>query len=131
MPLKVIGEFKIFLQSRHRKIQAKIYVIENAKHCLLSCDSSINLNLVKLNLSELINQIDSEESISIILENFQHVFEGIGKYSKEKVKLHIKKEVKAVYVAQPHRRQPFHTRELVEEELNTEQSTRTRHYRTC
>ena len=115
--LNVIGEFQTFLQSRHRKIQAKIYVIENAKHCLLSCDSSINLNLVKLNLSESIDQIDSEESISIILENFQHVFEGIGKYSKEKVKLHIKKEVKAV--AQPHRRQPFHTRELVEEELNS------------
>ena len=116
-PLNVIGEFQTFLQSRHRKIQAKIYVIENAKHCLLSCDSSINLNLVKLNLSESIDQIDSEESISIILENFQHVFEGIGKYSKEKVKLHIKKEVKAV--AQPHRRQPLHTRELVEEELNS------------
>ena len=42
---------------------------------------------------------------------------GIGKYSKEKVKLHIKKEVKAV--AQPHRRQPFHTRELMVEDLNS------------
>ena len=45
------------------------------------------------------------------------MFEGIGKYSKEKVKLHIKKEVKAV--TQPHRHQPFHTRELLEEELNS------------
>ena len=83
---------------------AKLYVVQAAFRCLLSCDTA-----VKLKLLNLANQITHENiSYDQICDKYPKLFTDICKQ-------HIDDSVKPAAI--PHRLIPFHLRQKVEAEL--------------
>ena len=112
--LPVIGTFQAEIASKHAKLQTTLHVVQQAKQSLISYQTSVALKLVTIT-----NTIDDEHvpsSVDSITQEYADRFVGIGKFTDYQIKLHIDPEVKPV--AQPPRKQPFHTRKKVDKELN-------------
>lgn len=127
-PLPVVGQFECVLESKKRFTSAKIIVVRKATGCLLSGQTSIDLNFITINVnkihskptqkpakSKLADDDKVPHRLKPVIRKYDEVFHGIGKLTDVKVHLHINKDVKPV--VQPPRRIPFALRTKVETEL--------------
>lgn len=106
--LKAAGKFKGTFKTNTTQTQAGAFVVERKGNSLLSYDTSMQLNLVKVNCRNIQQMTD----IDNIEQKFPEVFIVIGNFE---IKLHIDDTV--TQVVQTHRRMPYHVRDKVESEL--------------
>jgi len=111
--LPVLGKFKGTLESRNKIAITDIHIVQGNFGCLLSYSSATTLGLIQVN----INKVQAQQSATHekLIQEFSHIFDGIGTLKDVEVKLHIDPSVPPV--AQPARRIPFHLRKKVEQEL--------------
>jgi len=94
------------------KFDDELYVVSDAKSCLLSSDTAKRLKLISI-----INAIEDSRSnvTNNIVYDFDSIFHGLGKLKDFKLQLNIDDTVEPVH--QKHRRVPFSTRPQVEEAI--------------
>ena len=103
--LRVEGVFTTEVESKHKIALAKVLVVKGPRVCnILSEGLSLELGLIRY-----VHAIES------IADRYPSVFQGFGKMSDYKVKVHIDKKVKPV--VQGLRRVPFALRDKVEKKL--------------
>jgi len=109
-PLPTLGRLKVKLKSKDtdKMVKTVMYVIDDNTVNLLSCETSVELNLI--NFTNAVNT-----SMDSVVESYKDRFEGMGKMKEVQVSLHINTEVKPV--EQKTRRIPFHVRNDVDAEL--------------
>ena len=138
-PLPLKGQFQATLESKKRYATSQLYVIDGAAGNLLSAKTAQDLALVQLintisgvhamekpkqesttsretkpEVKESVPQ-SKDPKIQEILNKYCTVFQGQGKLENQKIKLHIRDNVKPVI--QPQRRIPYHMRKDVSKEL--------------
>ena len=116
-PLPVLGQFECVLESKKRFTTATIVVVQQAAGCLLSAQTSIDLNFITINVNKIhsksaekpttVSKLASDKKIP---SRLKPVITGVQAH------LHINKDVTPV--VQPTRRIPFALREKLERELN-------------
>ena len=115
-PLSVLGMFSTCVRSptSGREQEAKFYVMENAKGCLMTYETGRLLNLVHI-----VNAVRNPESrecrVNSIVTEFDQLFHGLGKLKDFQLKLNIDDTIAPV--KQTHRRVAFGSREKVEKAL--------------
>jgi hypothetical protein len=109
-PLNVLGKFSCKVSANKMTATETFYVVDGVSGSLMCWNTSQALGLIRV-----VNAAAVPEPIQLILDEYQEVCTGLGKYKGEPVKIHIDETVPAV--AQPHRRIPFHIRTQVEENL--------------
>ena len=122
-PLKAKGVFYADIEANNRNVLARVYVVEGDASCLLSLETSIELDLLRIgpvinNISNInnINEIKLiPDSTQNIIDKHSEIFKGAGRLRDYKLRLHIDKSIPPVQ--QPVRRIPFHTRQKVSAEL--------------
>ena len=107
--------------SKEHQCVATFHVVNSDSGCLLGHKTATDLQLIqimnKISISENTQPTPERMASDTLLEQYAHVFDGIGKLKDYKVKLHIDNTVKSV--VQKHRRIPFHRRRAVEAQLET------------
>ena len=81
--------------------------------CLLSYETAAALNLITLRVQSIKQEYQTHEQL---VQEYGHIFEGIGTLKNFEVNLHIDESVRPV--AQPARRIPFHLRQKVSAALD-------------
>ena len=116
VPLRVFRKFSTTLESKTRKYNDRLYVVEGSGGSLLSWNTSQELNLLQT-VQQVTNQPSHPEANAPmdLLEEYDDLFHGLGKLKNYQIKLHIDEDIPPV--AQPHRRVPFHVRKQLEEQL--------------
>ena len=116
-PLDIAGKFETEIESSARIIPTTVYVMKGTFDSLLSYETAVELELVKLNINATNDkpQAETETKLQQLLKQHDDRFHGIGKLKESQVHLHIDESVTPV--AQPHRRIPFHMRKKLEQEL--------------
>ena len=115
-PLSVLGMFSTCVRSptSGREQEAKFYVMENAKGCLMTYETGRLLNLVHI-----VNAVRNPESrecrVNSIVTEFDQLFHGLGKLKDFQLKLNIDDAITPV--KQTHRRVAFGSREKVAKAL--------------
>ena len=110
--LDIVGKFEAALDYQGRQTRSSVHVVRGGYGCLLSCKTATELGLIDVHVQQIQNhQMVSDQ----LIQQYPHLFEGIGKLKDFEVHLHIDQSVPPV--AQPHRRIPFHMRKKVEQEL--------------
>ena len=118
--LRVLGKSTTALESETKKLSDKLYVVEGSGGSLLSWRTSRGLNLLQT-----VQQIGDQPSKTErnapvkLIEEYDDLFNGLGKLKNYQIKLHIDENVPPV--AQPHRRVPFHVRKQLEEQLRRDE----------
>eukprot|EP00794_Sanderia_malayensis_P001656 gene1656-1845_t len=112
-PLPLKGQFQGTIESKSRYTVTQIYVVEGAGRNLLSAKTAQDLNLIQI-IHRISGEVTSSENecegadsekkedtpkttddkIQAIIEKHKNVFTGEGKPKDEKIKLHIRDEVK-------------------------------------
>ncbi|CAB4026689.1 Hypothetical predicted protein, partial [Paramuricea clavata] len=114
-PLRVLGTFTATVESRKRIDAAEFFVVSNNGRLggsLLSYNTAKHLGLIAIT-----NAVDTAKNTTVSC-NFaipEELFNGVGKLTDHKVKLHIDESIPPV--AQTHRQIPFHLRKQVEKKL--------------
>ena len=120
-PINVLGCFSTEVKSKEHQCVATFHVVNSDSGCLLGHKTATDLQLIqimnKISISENSQPTPERMASDTLLEQYAHVFDGIGKLKDYKVKLHIDNTVKPV--VQKHRRIPFHRRRAVEAQLET------------
>ena len=116
VPLRVLGKFRTMLESKTRKFNDKLYVVEGSGGSLLSWKASQELNLLQMvqDVTSLPSQPEAKTPADL-LEEYDDLFHGLGRLKNYQVKLHINEDIPPV--AQPHRRVAFHVRKQLEKQL--------------
>ena len=123
-PLPLAGQLECVLESKKRITSARIVVVKGTTGCLLSGQTSIDLNFLTVKVNNVktkstFTKLASQEKVSPRLKpmvtKYDKVFHGVGKLTDVQVHLHINKEIKPV--VQPTHRIPFAIRKKVESEL--------------
>ena len=99
-PLPIAGVFKVSLRHEKHTTQAKVYLTSTGSGMLLSCQTAEELELVKVPFC--IHQ----PSLESLVEEYRHMFCGIGCLVGREVHLHIDKTIQPV--ALRHRQVAFH-----------------------
>ncbi|XP_068675612.1 uncharacterized protein [Montipora foliosa] len=107
VPLRVLGKFSTTLESKTRKFNDRLYVVEGSGDSLISWKTSQELNLLQT-VQQVTNLPSHPEAKAPadLLEEYDDLFHGLGKLKNYQIKLHIDEDIPPV--AQPHRRVPFH-----------------------
>ena len=84
-PLPSVGMFHAKISHQDQTVNAKIYVTQKGTGMLLSCHTAEDLLQVTFALSVHMSTVDT------IIEEFDHVFQGIGCLKDKAVSLHIDK----------------------------------------
>ena len=103
MPLPMRGQFCSQLSFRDRIVRKTFFVVDKSAIPVVSCQTAVALDLVRL-----VKNVR-------VPPKYPTIFQGIGKLKDHQLKIHIDATVQPV--AQQHRHIPFHTRQLVEQEL--------------
>ena len=117
-PLPIVGKFDVEIESSTRIVVTTIYVIQGTCGSLLSYETALALNLIKLAINATENQqpeVQEENKLKQLLDKYNVRYHGVGKLKDCQVHLHINETVTSS--AQPHRRIPFHLRKGLEQEL--------------
>lgn len=115
-PIPVVGKTSMTVVYKATQIHSEFYITDGTGDTLLSFPTASSLNIVKVTY----NVATGPTSTDNIINQYQDRFEGIGKLTGTKCKLHV--DTSVTPVAQPHRRIPFHVRRKVEDELKRLQS---------
>ena len=117
-PLPIVGKFDVEIESSTRIVVTTIYVMQGPCGSLLSYETALALNLIKLTINATENQqpeAQEENKLKQLLDKYNDRYHGVGKLEDCQVHLHINETVTPS--AQPHRRIPFHLRKGLEQEL--------------
>ena len=111
--LQVVGSIQVKVLSTvtGREKEVVFQVVEGDAETLLSCNTSVDLNLVQF-ASSSVKMIKDEADIH---KKYEQVFNGIGKMKGTRVKLYVDDTIKPV--PQRSRRIPFKVRDKVSKEL--------------
>eukprot|EP00112_Aurelia_sp_Birch-Aquarium-sp1_P007389 Seg1804.3 transcript_id=Seg1804.3/GoldUCD/mRNA.D3Y31 product="hypothetical protein" protein_id=Seg1804.3/GoldUCD/D3Y31 len=120
-PVQFIGKFEALVKTKSRYAVATFFVLKQEDSgCLLSAATAQEMGIISLKLNKITTetpektaqaQIKSNDpEINDILQDYQEVFTGVGKWKGCPVKLNIDEILKAIPHAQPQRRVPFHIR---------------------
>ena len=101
--LPILGKFEASPQSSYKITVSEVHVIPEHHGCLLSYQSSTPLGLIQVNVQRVEEQPKSKHEN--LINEFAHIFAGIGELKDFEVKLHIDPSVPPV--AQPVRRISF------------------------
>jgi len=115
-PMTTLGAFRAEIESKNKLSEALIYVVQGKHGSLLSYDTALQLDLIRLNVNAL-QPTSPLTTVEGLAATYPQLFSGIGKLKSHQVQLHIDQSVKPCI--QPHRRVPFHLQKKVEEELNS------------
>lgn len=116
-PLPLRGKFTTTINAKKKTATATFYVIKGNAGSLLSYQTATELGLLQIvNSLSTSDRSVNETSIAQLLDDYNSLFQGIGKLKDFQVKLHIDETLQPS--VQPHRRIPFHLRKRVEEELD-------------
>jgi len=115
-PMITLGAFHAEIESKNKLAEALVYVIKGKHGSLLSYQTALQLDLIRLNVNAL-QQTAPLTTVEGLAATYPQLFSGTGKLKSHQVKLHIDESVKPCI--QPHRRVPFHLQKKVEEELNS------------
>ena len=128
-----MGYFSTTIETKNKITTSKVFVVDHYDAGnLLSFDSGTELNLIEINKEQTgsTNAITTDKAPATmvteeeqktneikrtIVEEFHNVFEGRGKLKNYQCKLYVNKDIKPV--AQKHRRQPYHIRKTIKEEV--------------
>ena len=110
--LPVMGKFNATLDSSTGSTTSQIHVIEGNFGCLLCYKTVSALGLIMLKINMVKPEHPTHEQL---LNEYAHIFDGIGTLKDFEVKPHIDESVPPV--AQPPRRIPFHMRQKVSDAL--------------
>jgi hypothetical protein len=117
-PLPIVGKFDVEIELSTRIVVTTIYVMQGTCGSLLSYETALALNLIKLTINATENQqpeVQEENKLKQLLDKYNDRYHGVGKLKDCQVHLHINETVTPS--AQPHRRIPFHLRKGLEQEL--------------
>ena len=109
-PLEILGTFSALAKVGETIVKAEFVVIDGEGEALLGRETAVQLGVLQFGVP-----VYSFKSKEEILHDYKGIFEGVGKLTGYKVKLHVDPEVPAV--AQPVRRTPFSLREKVKEKI--------------
>ena len=107
--LPVLGKFEATLESSHNITVSEVHVVQGHYGCLLSYHSATTLGLIQVKVHQVEEQ--PKQTHEKLIDEFAHIFEGIGELKDFKVTLHMDQGVPPV--AQPARRIPFQMRKKV------------------
>lgn len=119
-PMKMLGKFKadvICLNQEKTRTNMITHVINGNYGSLMSYETALELNLIKMNVNQVTSETKNESSDfeQKLVMKYEDRFKGIGKVKDYKAILHIDRSVAPVALS--HRRIPFHLREKVSKEL--------------
>jgi hypothetical protein len=117
-PLPNVGKFDVEIESSTRIVVTTIYVMQGTCGSLLTYETALALNLIKLTINATENQepeVQEENKLKQLLDKYNDRYHGVGKLKDCQVHLHINETVTPS--PQPHRRIPFHLRKGLEQEL--------------
>ena len=86
----MIGAFQAKITHQDSVISAKVYVTTKGSGMLLSCNTAEELGVVTFALSVHMKALDA------LIEEFKHIFQGIGCLKGKAVSLHIDKSIQPV-----------------------------------
>ena len=115
-PLNLVGKFKSRITCGKRTAVSTVYVMKGNATGLLSAGTSKALDLLQLQAPEQVHKIETQ-STSLIVDEYQDRFKGIGKLVDFQVKLHVDPNVEPV--AQNYRRMPYSMCDAVSDKLNS------------
>ena len=98
--MNTLGVFRASIQHQEQAVQAKVYVTSVGTGVLLSCKTAEELELISFALCV------HQAAVEILLEEYNHLFQGIGCLRNKEVQLHINNTIQPV--ALRHRRVAFH-----------------------
>ena len=127
--LKTLGTIHCLAESNDRLAEDVLFVVNTTAINLIGENLALRLNLLTLNV-----HLVSTKEVPVATQTYNYknkipkhlhshvqkykkVFQGIGRFNGDKIKLHINKTIKPV--AQKPRRVPFNLRQKVEQELET------------
>ena len=116
-PLQVVGQFQCTIESLNKLTTATVFVEKNETGCLLSGQTAIELDLVRLKVNTVTtrNCEDMPPRLTPLIQGYSDVFTRVGKLKDFKVHLHIDQNVKPV--VQPTRHISLAIRNKAEVEL--------------
>lgn len=117
-PLLVKGVFNADVQVASLQSTELFYVIAGSGGSLLGWKTSKRLNLVRV-VQNLTSVSQTRCSVEQLVQDYDDLFQGLGKLKDFQVKLHVDESVSPV--AQPHRRIPFHVRKQLEDQLKKDE----------
>jgi hypothetical protein len=115
--LATLGTFKTQICFKDASHTTLIHVLKGNHGSLLSYKTARSLGIVDIQLNQVKQQPLGHEHL---VQQYSHIFHGIGKMKDVEVKLHIDETVTPI--AQRARRIPFHLRKKVEQELDNLES---------
>ena len=97
-PLQVVGQFQCTIESLNKLTTATVFVEKNETGCLLSGQTAIELDLVRLKVNTVTtpNCEDMPPRLTPLIQGYSDVFTRVGKLKDFKVHLHIDQNVKPV-----------------------------------
>ncbi|KAK3705569.1 hypothetical protein QZH41_000258 [Actinostola sp. cb2023] len=117
-PLHVLGKLRTTVESKIKIIEDKLYVVKASCGSLLSWKASHDLSLLQT-VQQVTENSKPTEKPTELIDEYEGLFQGLGKLKNYQIKLHIDESVPPV--AQPHRRVPFHVRKQLEEQLKRDE----------
>ena len=108
----MIGKTQVNVSFQGRQVTAEFFVVKGVSESLLSFSTAKELRLIDINVAY---NVKTSVSVEDVVDSYSDRFEGLGKLTDAKCKLHVDENVQPV--AQPHRRIPFQVRKKVEAEL--------------
>ena len=103
--LPVIGKTQVNVSFQGRQVTAEFFVVKGVSESLLSFSTAKELRLIDINVAY---NVKTSVSVEDVVDSYSDRFEGLGKLTDTKCKLHVDENVQPV--AQPHRRIPFQVR---------------------
>ncbi len=120
--LPVCGKFTATVETETKYAIAIFYVVHGSGGCQLSYDTASNLGLIQLLVNTVNRDLNTTMvgnglpmNTSVLIHEFEDVFQGIGKLKDCKVSTNVNNKFPPV--AQPARRIPFHIRKSLSSQL--------------
>jgi len=111
-PLPIQGKFKSRISCNDLTEIVDMYVVKGNSASLMCRTTAQALGL--LNVSDQVCSVTSDP-INSLIQEYTHIFTGVGKLKNFQVKLHTDPDV--VPVAQPHRRVPYSLRQKISDKI--------------
>jgi hypothetical protein len=90
-PLPMVGKFDVEIESSTRIVVTTIYVMQGTCGSLLSYETALALNLIKLTINATENQqpeVQKENKLKQLLDKYNDRYHGVGKLKDCQVHLH-------------------------------------------
>ena len=114
----ILGKFTARVETTDTQtIEATFYVTEGTDGSILSWCTCKALKLIKV--ARPFITPTSDDRVDQLVRQYDDLFHGLGKLNGRQVKIHIHEKVQPA--AQPHRREHFHVRKQLEEQLEKDE----------